>query len=142
MRPLVLSKAIGLSLVTLSQVRTCSIAVCLSLTSHSWFPSYRISLFCVCVCRTSYTWTYHDGQTQNQIDHILIDRRWHLKMLNVQRFRGAECDTDHCVVVAKVRKRLTVSKQTTLKFDVERFISGRQMNWSLGKSIRLRFQTG
>jgi len=63
-------------------------------------------------------------------------------MLNVQRFRGAECDTDHCVVVAKVRKRLTVSKQTTLKFDVERFISGRQMNWSLGKSIRLRFQTG
>jgi uncharacterized protein YPO0396 len=63
-------------------------------------------------------------------------------MLNVRRFRGAECDTDHSVVVAKVRKRLTVSKQTALKFDVERFISGSQMNWSLGKSIRLRFQTG
>ena len=44
MRPLVLSKAIELSLVTLGQVRTCSIAVCLSLPSHSWFPSYRASL--------------------------------------------------------------------------------------------------
>jgi hypothetical protein len=59
MRPLVLSEAIELSLITLWQVRTCSIAICLSLPSHSWFPSYRASLvfffFCVCVCRTSYT---------------------------------------------------------------------------------------
>jgi len=48
MRPLVLSKAIELSLVTLWQVRTCSVAVCLSLPS--WFLSYRVSLvffFCV-----------------------------------------------------------------------------------------------
>ena len=45
MRPLALSKAIELSLVTLCQVRTYSIAVCLSLPSHSWFPSYRVSLF-------------------------------------------------------------------------------------------------
>jgi len=43
-RPLVLSKVIKLSLVRLWQVRTCSVAVCLSLPSHSWFPSYRVSL--------------------------------------------------------------------------------------------------
>jgi hypothetical protein len=30
-------------------------------------------------------------------------------------------DTDHYVVVAKVRERLAVSKQETQKFDVERF---------------------
>jgi hypothetical protein len=43
-RPLVLSKAIKLSLVRLWQVRTCSIVACLSLPSHSCFPSYRVSL--------------------------------------------------------------------------------------------------
>jgi len=52
---------------------------------------------------------------------MLIDRRWHLIILDVQSFRGAGCDTDHYLVVAKVRERLAVSKQAVQKFDVERF---------------------
>jgi len=34
---------------------------------------------------------------------------------------GADCDTDHYVMVAKVRGRLTVNKQSTQKFSVEKF---------------------
>ena len=68
-----------------------------------------------------YTWTSPDGKTQNQIYHILIDRRWHSSVLDVRSFRGADCDTDHYLVVAKVRERLAVSKQAAQKFDVERF---------------------
>jgi hypothetical protein len=30
-----------------------------------------------------YTWTSPDGQTRNQIDHVLIDRRWHLSILDI-----------------------------------------------------------
>jgi hypothetical protein len=67
-----------------------------------------------------YTWTSPDGKTQNQIDHILINRRWHSRILDVQSFRGADCDTDH-YLVAKVRERLAVSKQAAQKFDAERF---------------------
>ena len=51
-----------------------------------------------------YTCTSPDGKTHNQIDHILTDRRWHSSVLDVRSFRGADCDTDHYLVVAKVVK--------------------------------------
>jgi len=57
------------------------------------------------------TWTTPDGKTQNQSDHILIDRRWHSCMLDVRSFRGGDFDIDHILVVAKVREGLTASKQ-------------------------------
>ena len=36
-------------------------------------------------------------------------------------FRGADCDTDHYMVVAKLRERLAVCKQAAQKFEGERF---------------------
>ena len=35
--------------------------------------------------------------------------------------RGSDTDTDHCLVAAKARERLAVSKQAAQNFDVERF---------------------
>jgi hypothetical protein len=57
----------------------------------------------------------------SKIDHILIDRRRHSSVLDVRSFRAADCDTDHYLVVAKVRKRLAVSKQTTHRDHMESF---------------------
>jgi len=68
-----------------------------------------------------YTWTSPDGKTHNQIDHVLIDRRWHSSVLDVRSFRGAECDTDHYSVIAKVRERFAVGKQAAQRFDRQRF---------------------
>jgi len=68
-----------------------------------------------------YTWTSPDGKTHNQTDHVLIDRRWHSSVLDVRCFRGADCDTDHCLMIAKVRERLAVGKQAAQRFDRQRF---------------------
>jgi hypothetical protein len=57
-----------------------------------------------------YTWTSPEGKTQNQIDHVLIDRRQHSSILDVRSLRGADCVTDYYLVVPKVRERLAVSK--------------------------------
>jgi len=68
-----------------------------------------------------YTWTSPDGKTHNQIDHALIDRRWHSSVLDVRSFRRADCDTDHYLVIAKIRERLAVGKQAAQGFDRQRF---------------------
>ena len=65
-----------------------------------------------------YVWTSPEGKTLSQIDHILIDRRWLSSTLDVRSFRGDDCDTDHYLVFAKVRKG---SKLATQKFNVDRF---------------------
>jgi exonuclease III len=68
-----------------------------------------------------YTWTSPDGKTRNQIDHILVDRRRHSNVLDVQSFRAADCESDHYLVVVKVRERLAVNKQRSQRFNMERF---------------------
>jgi hypothetical protein len=42
-------------------------------------------------------------------------------LLDVRSLRGTDFDTDRCVVVAKLRDQLLVSKQTLQKLDVERY---------------------
>jgi len=51
----------------------------------------------------------------------LIDRRWHSSILDVHSFWRAGCETDHYLVVAKVRGRAAVNKQAAEKSDVEIF---------------------
>jgi hypothetical protein len=52
---------------------------------------------------------------------LLIDRRRHSSVLDFRSSRAADCDTEHYLVVAKVRERLAVSKPTTYTFHMETF---------------------
>jgi hypothetical protein len=51
----------------------------------------------------------------------LIDKRRHSNILDVRSFRGAGCDTDHYLVVAKLRERMSVSERARQNSDLERF---------------------
>jgi hypothetical protein len=53
-------------------------------------------------------------------------------MLDVRSFRAADCDTDHYLMVAKIRKRLVVCKQTPQRAHVER-LSLKKLNEVEGK---------
>jgi len=83
-----------------------------------------------------YTWTSPDGKTHNQTDHILIDRKGQSSVLDVPSLRGAVCDTDHYLVIEKVRERLAVGKQAAQRFDMQRF-NLRKLN---GPEVREQYQ--
>jgi len=72
-----------------------------------------------------YTWTSPDGRTHNRIHNTLIDRKFHSSIVNVRNFRGANYDIGHCLVVARVKERLAVSKRVARTFDGEKFNLGK-----------------
>ena len=51
-------------------------------------PSVKITMFSHRKIH-KYTWSSPDGKIHNQMDHTLIDRRWHSSVLEVRSFRGA-----------------------------------------------------
>jgi hypothetical protein len=67
-----------------SGVRVVNFATSKNVVRNKMFPHCTIH---------KYTWTFPEGKIHNQIDHVLIHRRWHSSILDVHSFRGADCDT-------------------------------------------------
>ena len=53
-----------------------------------------------------YTWTSPDGQHQNQIDYILCSQRWRSSIQSTKTRPGADCVSDHELLIAKFRLKL------------------------------------
>jgi hypothetical protein len=57
------------------------------------------------------TWRSPDGQTHNQIDHLLIDARHVSNVMDVRTFRGANRDSDHYLPMSKIRSRISNARE-------------------------------
>ena len=53
--------------------------------------------------RRLYTWTSPDSQHQNQIDYILCSQRWRSSIQSAKTRPGADCGSDHELLIAKIR---------------------------------------
>ncbi|XP_063593072.1 uncharacterized protein LOC134770132 [Penaeus indicus] len=56
--------------------------------------------------RHLYTWTSPDKQTRNQIDYILINKKWKGSVRNAKTRPGADCNSDHQLLVVDLLLRL------------------------------------
>ena len=66
--------------------------------------------------RRLYTWTSPDGQHQNQIDYILCSQRWRSSIQSAKTRRGADCGSDHELLIAKFRLKLKEEGKTPRSF--------------------------
>ena len=59
-----------------------------------------------------YTWASPDGQYQNVIDYILCSQRWRSSIESPKTTPGADCGSDHELLIAKFRLKLKKGKTT------------------------------
>ncbi|VDO83114.1 unnamed protein product [Schistosoma margrebowiei] len=68
------------------------------------------------------TWTSPDHTSQNQIDHICINKKFRRTMKDVRTKRGADIASDHHLLVAKMKSKL-------------------KKHWTMGRTISQKFNT-
>ena len=66
--------------------------------------------------RRLYTWTSPDGQYRNQTDYILCSQRWRSSIQSTKTRPGADCGSDHELLIAKFRLKLKKVGKTTRPF--------------------------
>ena len=86
--------------------------------------------------RRLYTWTSPDRQHQNQIDYILCSQRWRCTIQSAKTKPGADCGSDHELLLAKFRLKLKkVGKSTRpLRHDLN------QIPYDYTVEVRNRFK--
>ena len=77
--------------------------------------------------RRFYTWAAPDGQHQSQTDYIPCSQRWRSSTQSTKTRPGADCGSDHELLIAKFRLKLKKVGKTTGPFrnDLNHFVEMR-----------------
>ena len=83
--------------------------------------------------RRLYTWTSPDGQHQNQTDYILCSQRWRSPIQPAKTRLGADCGSDHELLIAKFRLILKKIGKTTrpFRYDLNQPLRIIQWKWQI-----------
>ena len=86
--------------------------------------------------RRLYTWTSPDGQHRNQTDYILCSQRWRSSIQSAKKRPGADCGSDHELLISKFRLKLKkVGKATrSFRYDLN------QIPYDYTVEVRNRFK--
>ena len=86
--------------------------------------------------RRHYTWTSPDGQHQNQIDYILCSQRWRSSLQSTKARPGADCGSDHELLITKFRLKLKKVGKTArpVRYDLN------QIPYDYTVEVRNRFK--
>ena len=66
--------------------------------------------------RRLYTWTTPGGQHRNEIDYILCSKRWGSSIQSTKTRPGADCGSDHELLITKFRLKLKKVGKTDRPF--------------------------
>ena len=110
----------GQSLIEFSQENRLVIA-------HSLFQQYK---------RRLYTWTPPDCQYWNQIDYILCSQIWKSSIQSAKTRPGADCGSDHELLIAKFKLKLKQVEKTTRPFRYDL----NQIHYDYTVEVRNRFK--
>ena len=71
--------------------------------------------------RRLYTWTSPGDRVRNQIDYILIGRRWRTTILVTKTRPSVDCGSGHQLLVAKLKIKLRQKKRRSVpvRYDTE-----------------------
>ena len=86
--------------------------------------------------RRLYTWTSPDGQHRNQIDYIICSQRWRSSIQSTETRPGADCGSDHELLITKFRLKLKKVGKTTrpYRYDLN------QIPYDYTVEVRNRFK--
>ena len=76
--------------------------------------------------RRLYTWTSPDGRTKNQIDYILVPKRWRTSVRCVKTLPGADCGSDHELLIVNIKVKLKVLKHNkpVIRYNLQEITDG------------------
>jgi endonuclease/exonuclease/phosphatase family metal-dependent hydrolase len=76
------------------------------------------------------TWKIPGTKDTNQIDHILVSKRWATDIENIRTYRGANSDSDHFLVGARLKHKIVL---------ITRNRTENRKRWNIDKLMKQRY---